>query len=584
MADTVSAIPQDLLKYSAAGQRLAKELEKVGRDLEATLERFRTSRPDPQLLRSVPALGDRMTVHATTHGTVSEWVGRVGRAFAAAGGDATMLVQVDATQLRTILSQAPQVTRTPPSPPAKPAQPGLWQNVTGFFGGAWNSVSGWFSNAWNTVSGWIAQAWNAITGWLSNLWQSLMDLLGAIGRFLDGIRQWLVDHLGPFWGGLVWGFISTLAVILVGAGIIALIALVSGPAAIVAAVVLLVAAVGFAIYNRFSDYFAEHGHGPDFWTGVALVLLGVADLTGIPSIVEGIVGWRAFGTHPLTPEERGLLIGSGLAALLTIFFVFARKMFFRTDAPAADPFDALRTKYGLTDDQLNAIRATGVDPALVDRLFARGLSADDIAAIARDQGRAGLELLDSLTGQGVQRGPALRAVRDAASMGMLDDVLRLVQSGHLRNPATLPRLLRAATTDAGIRRQIQFAIGLADQGHDVAIENGQADVVDYGTTPPTAYQLKVLTTRDPRNVVNYIDDAARQLRGEGGENPPAGATTVDRVELNNPANPLYDLNDADLLAQLIAEGVTRSMLRGVTELIIVNGTGTHTYYPSQFPP
>ena len=41
-----------------------------------------------------------------------------------------------------------------------------------------------------------------------------------------------------------------------------------------------------------------------FWSGLALVGLGIADITGIPSIVEGYVGGRAFNNgHPLTRQD-----------------------------------------------------------------------------------------------------------------------------------------------------------------------------------------------------------------------------------------------------------------------------------------
>jgi hypothetical protein len=87
--------------------------------------------------------------------------------------------------------------------------------------------------------------------------------------------------------------------------------------AIVTAVILIVGAIGIAIYARFQEFYADNpGQDAGFWRGLGLVGLGIADLTGIPYIVEGIVGQRAFGKK-LTDAERGERIGMGIVFLLT---------------------------------------------------------------------------------------------------------------------------------------------------------------------------------------------------------------------------------------------------------------------------
>jgi len=158
---------------------------------------------------------------------------------------------------------------------------------------------------------------------------------GRIYRFLDGlwaaftgwvesVQQWFKQTFGDFWGGLLFGIISTLVVVLVGIAVIALVALVSEVAAVVLAVVLLVGAIGLLIYNRFQEFAAAHsGQGPSFWEGVGLVTLGILDITGIPFIIEGIVGKTATGLN-LSKFDSGQRTGEGIVMLGTIIFSVKR--------------------------------------------------------------------------------------------------------------------------------------------------------------------------------------------------------------------------------------------------------------------
>ena len=52
------------------------------------------------------------------------------------------------------------------------------------------------------------------------------------------------------------------------------------------------------------------------------MLLGIADVTGAPQIVEGLVGRRAFSNgHKMNPFEAGENVGSGLVQLVATLFL-----------------------------------------------------------------------------------------------------------------------------------------------------------------------------------------------------------------------------------------------------------------------
>ncbi|WP_292990574.1 DUF4157 domain-containing protein [Nitrosomonas sp.] len=149
---------------------------------------------------------------------------------------------------------------------------------------------------------WLGDAWNAVTGWL------------------ESVRQWFVNNLGEFWGNLLFSLISTLVVVVVGIVAIVLIAKASVVAAVVVVVGLLVVGIGMGIYMRFQEFYADNqGQDAGVWRGIGLVLLGIADITGIPYLIEAAVGQRAFGKE-LTPGERGARVGTGIVMLATLIF------------------------------------------------------------------------------------------------------------------------------------------------------------------------------------------------------------------------------------------------------------------------
>ncbi|MGH2770014.1 MAG: polymorphic toxin type 28 domain-containing protein, partial [Actinomycetota bacterium] len=121
-------------------------------------------------------------------------------------------------------------------------------------------------------------------------------LFGFLGR----LRNWLRDKLGDVLGGIISGIIQALPAIAIAVGL-----LLAGPVGWGVLAGLVIVGAGLGIYSRFQEYKADHGgKGPSFWEGVGLVGLGIADLTGIPYIVEASVGRRAFAPERMSTFER----------------------------------------------------------------------------------------------------------------------------------------------------------------------------------------------------------------------------------------------------------------------------------------
>ncbi len=153
-------------------------------------------------------------------------------------------------------------------------------------------------------------------------------IMRSFWTWLDGVAQsvgtWFKETFGNWLGGLLFGVLEAMVISVVGCfaiGVLVVGLVVAGVSAaaigVVVVVVGIVAGIGFGIYNRFQEYRAANGEGPGFWEGVGLVALGILDITGIPFIVEGIVGQRAFGAE-MEDFERGERIGMGVFFFATM--------------------------------------------------------------------------------------------------------------------------------------------------------------------------------------------------------------------------------------------------------------------------
>lgn len=174
-----------------------------------------------------------------------------------------------------------------------------------------------------------------------------MDSNISVQRLFDSaiasMRSWLKDKLGDIAGGIVSGLILSIPALLIAGGL-----LLAGPVGWGVLAALLVVGIGFGIYSRFTEYAADHdGHGPGWGDGTLLVLLGIADITGIPYIVEAAVGQRAFAPRPMTTFERWERGTQGVVNLALVVAGGAKKLFGTTEphpnvpvdphAPAVDP-------------------------------------------------------------------------------------------------------------------------------------------------------------------------------------------------------------------------------------------------------
>jgi hypothetical protein len=150
--------------------------------------------------------------------------------------------------------------------------------------------------------------WGRITGWVSDLHASA--------------KRWFADVFGEWLGGLLLGILTGLIIVAAGwliavavGAIVAVFIKTALIATLVTIGILLVAGVSLAIYNRFQEFYADNpGQDAGILRGLALVGLGVADLTGIPFIVEGVVGQRAFGAEMSTFDSMERL-GMGIVFL-----------------------------------------------------------------------------------------------------------------------------------------------------------------------------------------------------------------------------------------------------------------------------
>jgi Domain of unknown function (DUF4157) len=166
-----------------------------------------------------------------------------------------------------------------------------------------------------------------------------------LGGIVESVGKWFEATFGAWLGGILFGLLQAIVVILIGmavmwalGAILAACAVAAEVVAVVLLVVGVVAAIGFGIYNRWQEYKADHnGEGPGFWWGLGCIGLGILDITGIPFIIEGIVGTRATGGE-LTDFQRGERIAMGVVFLIA-FGVSAAKAFRGTPpkVPVDDP-------------------------------------------------------------------------------------------------------------------------------------------------------------------------------------------------------------------------------------------------------
>jgi hypothetical protein len=228
---------------------------------------------------------------------------------------------------------------------------------------------------------------------------------------------------------------------------------------------------------------------------------------------------------------------------------------------------------------------------------AKGVPEKTVVEIVTDFGQPGLQAVDRMVAEGVPAPSAVKVLKAAQRSGVADEVIDLVNSGKLRNSATLRRFIdglevEVAAGKHGKQNELLEAKSRADAGKEVSIggskfdkakpESGQADVVQYGADPE-ALQMKTVTSADEVKVSSNLDYAVSQLKGKYGEVPPQGAKRIARALVENPKNPLYGANRQQLVESL--RGNMQNIDPGdIIEIQIRNGTGEHVIQAGELLP
>ena len=151
--------------------------------------------------------------------------------------------------------------------------------------------------------------------------QPFLDLI-LPRSWTDAIKRAFRSAFGDILGGILYAVLQAVVALVIIGGLCLLFPA-AAPFIIIGALV--VGAV-LSIVGRWQAFKADNGRGPGFWEGAAIIGLGIADITGIPSIVEGIVGYRAFAMHnpdgtlraKMNDFERAEAITGGIIALITL--------------------------------------------------------------------------------------------------------------------------------------------------------------------------------------------------------------------------------------------------------------------------
>jgi hypothetical protein len=150
-------------------------------------------------------------------------------------------------------------------------------------------------------------------------WGSLVE---GWDRLTSGVKNWFASTFGDWLGGFLYGLLTTIASLVVVVGVLLLIAATGPIGAAIAvglAATLIVGSAGLGIYSRFQTFQAHNSRSPGLGEGTLLVLLGIGDVTGVPQIVEGLAGQRAFSNgHEMSSFEAGENVGTGIAQLAGI--------------------------------------------------------------------------------------------------------------------------------------------------------------------------------------------------------------------------------------------------------------------------
>ncbi|MEQ1572153.1 MAG: hypothetical protein ABMA64_41380, partial [Myxococcota bacterium] len=193
---------------------------------------------------------------------------------------------------------------------------------------------------------------------------------------------------------------------------------------------------------------------------------------------------------------------------------------------------------------------------------------DDLVAKSPDSQRS----FEGLVSGGLSKDQGRRAVVYASNCGVLDELVILC--AKVKQPKGLyDALCKINGGDAGTRLAFEDAAARARAGADLDVENGQADVVDH--TTEEAIQYKRIQGEGAGGFYNNLREAAKQVRGEKGEMPPAGFTKVVDARIVNDNHAFWCFTRDQLKEKLDAT----PELHGVDIIRITNGEGMFEFTP-----
>lgn len=129
-----------------------------------------------------------------------------------------------------------------------------------------------------------------------------------VGRWLLSALTSFLIALGKF---LLVVLVVVLGIIAIVVGIIADIAIL-----VIIGVIILVGVIVYVVYAIIAGIVARVRSANTWWQAIWGVAVGILDITGLPGIVEGLIGHDIVNGRKLTAEEAGSRFGTGLFGLL----------------------------------------------------------------------------------------------------------------------------------------------------------------------------------------------------------------------------------------------------------------------------
>jgi hypothetical protein len=268
---------------------------------------------------------------------------------------------------------------------------------------------------------------------------------------------------------------------------------------------------------------------------------------------------------------------------------------------------AIRDEGTRLETTLESLRIKGLSPEIVTKLFKQGMLptklskyCDAITNLTRiREGRRGMEnavspqlqevavltskLLEQMSKRLGVKDPITQTeeiIQDAlATREIYEYIKEIINSGKLRDPETLGKLLNNYNTQTDISAALgnlfeaEFAARLARYGHEISLGQG-ADVVDH--TNRYAWQLKNISSGD---ISTPLNDAASQLKGKKGEQPPLGYRRGIQIRITNSQHPDYQ-KTPEQLEDIIRRSIstdTDNKWGNVNQVQITIGNKTHVF-------